>query len=175
MAEELFDVVDEHDRVIRQAPRSAVHARQWLHRAVHVFVFNSAGELLIQKRSRLKDEYPGRYTSSASGHLSAGETYEAAAVRELAEELSLCRPLEFLHKFPAGPETSYEHAVLYRTVTDDPVQCDPDEITGVEYHSLEELADWVARRPEDFAPCFVTLFTWYQQSRAVHPAELTAG
>lgn len=81
--EEIFDVCDEHDRVIGQAPRSVVHAQGLLHRAVHVFVFNSAGELLLQMRSRHKDEAPLQFTSSASGHLGAGETYEAAAPREL--------------------------------------------------------------------------------------------
>ena len=81
MPEEIFDVVDECDRVVGQAPRSVVHARKLLHRAVHIFVFNSRRELLLQKRSALKDEYPLCYTSSASGHLSAGESYETAAPR----------------------------------------------------------------------------------------------
>src|SRR5580765_3560579 len=128
MPEEIFDVVDKHDRVVGQAPRSVVHAKKLLHRAVHIFVFNSQGELLVQKRSALKDEYPLCYTSSASGHLSAGETYEAAAPRELAEELGLAGPLEWLAKFPAGPQTSQEHTVLYRATTDAPPQIDPREI-----------------------------------------------
>src|SRR5215472_10054324 len=94
VSEEIFDVVDEHDRVVAQAPRSVVHAQKLLHRAVHIFVLNSRGELLLQKRSATKDEYPLCYTSSASGHLSAGETYETAAPRELAEELGLAGELQ---------------------------------------------------------------------------------
>src|SRR5690349_12357388 len=120
MSEEIFDVVDEHDRVVGQAPRSVVHAQKLLHRAVHVFVLNSRSELLLQKRSALKDEYPLCYTSSASGHLSAGESYEAAAPRELKEELGLAGELEWLAKFPAGPQTAQEHTVLYRTTSDVP-------------------------------------------------------
>ena len=58
MAEEFFDVVDERDRVIGRAPRSEVHARGWLHRAVHIFVFNSRGELLVQRRSAAMDMFP---------------------------------------------------------------------------------------------------------------------
>jgi len=81
--EEQFDVVDELDRVIGQAPRSQVHAQKLLHRAIHVFLFNSQGELLLQMRTSTKDEYPDCYTSSASGHVSAGEYYDGTAHRGL--------------------------------------------------------------------------------------------
>lgn len=159
--EELFDVCDEHDRVLRQAPRSEVHANQWLHRAVHVFVFNPRGELLLQLRSKHKDEYPLMYTSSASGHLSAGEDYDACAPRELAEELGLSAPLERLHKFPAGPATSYEHTVLYRATVDEPPRIDPAEIFEVSWHTPAEIQAMIGRDPERFTPCFCTLFDWY--------------
>jgi 16S rRNA (adenine1518-N6/adenine1519-N6)-dimethyltransferase len=161
MSEEIFDVVDEHDRVVGQAPRSAVHARRLLHRAVHIFVFNSRGELLLQKRSALKDEYPLCYTSSASGHLSAGESYETAASRELEEELGLAGELEWLAKFPAGPQTSQEHTVLYRTTSDAVPRIDPNEIDAISFHSLAEISEMIVRQPQTFSPCFVTLFEWY--------------
>jgi len=162
MVEEIFDVVDEHDRVTGQAPRSVVHARQLLHRAVHIFVFNSRGELLLQKRSALKDEFPGCYTSSASGHLAAGESYDAAAPRELAEELGLAGTLQRLAKFPAGPETSYEHTVLYRLTSDAAPQIDLREIDAVTFHTLAEIAGMIERERGMFCPCFVTLLTWYR-------------
>ena len=161
MPEEIFDVVDEHDQVIGHAPRSVVHAQKLLHRAVHIFVFNSQGELLLQMRSVLKDEYPRCYTSSASGHLSAGETYEAAAPRELQEELGLSGQLECLAKFPAGPQTSQEHTVLFRTTTDVSPRIDPLEIDSVAFHSLDEIAAMIERQPQLFSPCFMTLFEWY--------------
>jgi isopentenyl-diphosphate delta-isomerase type 1 len=161
MPEEIFDVVDEHDRVVGQAPRRVVHARKLLHRAVHIFVFNSRGELLLQKRSAQKDEYPLCYTSSASGHLSAGESYETAAPRELKEELGLAGELEWLAKFPAGPQTSQEHTVLYRTIGDVAPRVDPDEIDDVTFHPLAEISEMIVRDPQAFSPCFVTLFEWY--------------
>jgi len=160
--EEIFDVVDADDRVVGQAPRSVVHARKLLHRAVHIFVFNSRHELLLQKRSARKDEYPLCYTSSASGHLSTGETYDSAAPRELAEELGLEGKLEWLAKFPAGPQTSDEHTVLYRTMTDTPPRIDPVEIDAVTFHPLEEISAMIGRDPQSFSPCFVTLFEWYR-------------
>ena len=165
MAEEIFDVVDADDRVVGQAPRSEVHARGLLHRAANVFVFDSRGRLLIQKRSAAKDEFPLCYTSSASGHLDAGESYKAAAQRELKEELGLASPIEFLGKLPAGPETENEHSALFRTVTDETPQFDPDEIDGGEYVELSELAMAIERRPDQFAPPFRELFRWYLETK----------
>lgn len=163
MTEELFDVCDEHDMVIDTLPRSVVHARKLLHRAVHIFVFNSRGELLLQLRSAEKDEYPLAYTSSASGHLGTGEDYDDAAPRELEEELGLSGCLlERLHKFPAGPETSLEHTVLYRVTSDAQFRIDPREILAATFHSLDEIVAMRIREPEKFTPCFVTLFNWYR-------------
>lgn len=162
MPEEIFDVVDENDRVIGQAARSDVHARGLLHRAANVFVFDSQGRLLLQMRSATKDEYPLCYTSSASGHLDSGESYEEAAVRELHEELGLASPLEYLGKLPAGPETANEHSALYRTVTDEVPTFHPEEIESGEYFELETIDEMIAETPDKFAPPFRELFWWYR-------------
>jgi isopentenyl-diphosphate delta-isomerase type 1 len=167
--DELFDVVDADDRVIGQARRADVHARGLLHRAVHIFVLNTAGQLLVHERSATKDEYPLRYTSSASGHLAAGESYDEAAPRELAEELGLEAPLEFLSKFPAGPETANEHTVLYRAVTDAPPAINRDEIASARFWDVEELAALVEAQPDRFSPPFRVLLTWYRQTQPPAP------
>lgn len=164
MIEELFDVVDEQDQVLRQAPRSVVHAHHWLHRAAHIFVFNTRGELLIHRRSATKDECPNVCTSSASGHLAAGEDYATAAVRELEEELGLISPLEFLGIIPAdGANTSFEHSGLFRTTTDQPPCFDPVEIASGEFLPLAEIASRLECDPTDFTPCFQVLFRWYSE------------
>lgn len=161
MPEELFDVVDEQDRVIGQLSRSRVHAERKLHRAVHIFVFNSAGHLLIHKRSADKDEHPNKWTSSASGHLSAGEDYDETAHREMKEEIGLTGELEYLHKFPATPETSYEHTALYRMTSDEPPVFDPGEIAEGKYCRLDEIELQLNADPTRFAPAFHVLFRWY--------------
>lgn len=155
---EIFDVCDAQDRVIGQAPRGEVHARRLLHRAVHIWVFNSRGDLLLHRRSAQKDEYPLCYTSSASGHLAAGEDYGVAAVRELQEELGLQGALEYVTKLPAGPETAYEHTVLYRLTSDDRPVPDPHEIESVEYLPPAEVASRLQHSPEAFSPPFVALW-----------------
>ncbi len=162
MSEEIFDVVDADDRVIGRAPRSEVHAKQLLHRAVSIFVFNTRGQLLVHKRSATKDEFPGCFTSSASGHVSSGENYDDCAPRELREELGLVAELERMAKFPAGPETAREHTVLYRTVTDEPPCIDPCEIENAEYYDLEQLDRLVQNEPALFTPPFRTLYAWYR-------------
>lgn len=164
MSEEIFDVVDNQDRVLRQAPRSVVHTNKWLHRAAHIFVFNSRGELLVHRRSATKDECPSVCTSSASGHLAAGEDYATAAARELQEELGLTSSLEFLGIIPAnGAETSFEFSGLFRTVTDDPPTFDPTEIASGEYLPLAEVTSRLERESHDFTPCFRSLFRWYRE------------
>jgi len=87
--DEWFDVVNARDEVIRRATRREVHATGLWHRAVHVLVFDAAGRVFLQKRSMKKDLSPGLWDSSCSGHLDAGEDYDAAAVRELSEELGV--------------------------------------------------------------------------------------
>lgn len=161
--DELFDVVDERDRVVGQATRAEVHAQGLTHRAVHVFVFNSRGELLLQMRSALKDEFPMRWTSSASGHLDAGESYDEAARRELAEELGFDSPLEFLTKLPASTETANEFTAFYRTNSDAEPRFPPEEIAWLEFHGLDAVAAMIAERPDEFSPLFRALFDEYRR------------
>lgn len=162
--QEIFDICDAGDNVIGQATRVEVHARGLLHRAVHMWVFRSDGRLLLHYRSAMKDEYPHCYTSSASGHVDAGESYKTAAVRELREELELEASLEYLVKLPAGPETANEHTVLYRCETDDEPTPDPVEIERIEWRTINEIAAMVDENPEQFTPPFRSLFTWYRET-----------
>lgn len=161
MPEEIFDVVDCDDNVVGQAPRSEVHARGLLHRAVNIFVFNTAGQLLLQQRSQTKDQFPGCYTSSASGHLGTGESYDEAAPRELEEELGLKLPLARIVKLPGGPHNANEHTVLYRAVTDEPPKFNRGEIESIAFFDLDKIAAMIDREPDRFAPPFRVLFRWY--------------
>lgn len=83
---ELLDIVDEQDRIIGQMERAEVHRRGLTCRNVQVFFVTPAGEVILQKRSLAKKSYPGRLTSTASGHVTSGESHLEAAVKETLEE-----------------------------------------------------------------------------------------
>ena len=87
--DEMVDVVDRDDAEVGTATRSEVHASGAWHRGVHVLVFNSRRELLIQRRSATKDKAPGALDLSVSEHARAGESFEEAALRGLREELGI--------------------------------------------------------------------------------------
>ncbi|MDQ6622192.1 MAG: NUDIX domain-containing protein, partial [Verrucomicrobiota bacterium] len=152
---ERFPIVDENDHVTGEAPRGEVHGNNLRHRAVHLLLFNDAGELFLQKRSKWKDRHPCVWDSSAAGHVDAGEEYDQAAARELREELGIETPLERLLKLPASEQTGQEFIWLYRGRYNGPFQLARSEIELGDFFPPEVVSDWIAARPEDFAPGFV--------------------
>lgn len=169
MSEEIFDVVNERDEVTDRKPRSEVHRLGLKHRAVHVLVFNSRGEIFLQKRSMKKDRQPGLWDSSASGHLDSGEDYDATAVRELREELRVVvtRPPERLFKLDACAETDQEFVWVYRCESEGPFRLHPDEIERGGWFAPQEVTRWMAERPQDFAGAF--LLIWQRLSNDKQP------
>ena len=152
---ELFSVVDENDFIVGAKPRAEVHGNNLRHRAVHLFIFNRAGELLLQKRSRWKDRHPNLWDSSAAGHVSAGEDYDVTAARELEEELGIATALSRVGKIPASEKTGEEFIWLYRGEYDGALRPARSEIAAVKFFPLALLAEWTKLRPEDFAPGFI--------------------
>lgn len=157
--DERFDVVDENDKVIAQATRDHVHQNRLRHRAVHLFVFNRAGELFLQKRSHLKDVHPGTWDSSAAGHLDAGEDYPSAARRELQEELGLTGEVEELARLPASPQTGYEFVHLFRSQAQGKIHWPASEIEFGQFFPLDLIASWIEARPQDFASGFLACWS----------------
>ena len=162
MAEEIFDVVNEQDEVIGQRPRSEVHRLKLHHRAVHVLVFNREGRLFLQKRSMLKDCFPGTWDSSASGHLDQGETYDACAVRELREEIGLhtppdCPPTRLFH-VRSSPATGHEFVWVYWCTSEGPFVLQASEVDRGEWFHPDTITSWTERRPGDFADAFVDIW-----------------
>lgn len=88
-ADELVDVIDAADRVVRQASRAEMRRTNLLHRAVYILVRNSAGHLFVHQRTTSKDVYPGHWDLTVGGVVAAGEDYDTAARRELAEEIGV--------------------------------------------------------------------------------------
>ncbi len=86
---ETVQIVDENNAEIAAVSRWIMREQKLIHRASYILVFNRAGDLFVQKRSPAKDVYPGYYDLAAGGVVLAGESYEEAAERELAEELGV--------------------------------------------------------------------------------------
>ncbi len=160
MSEEIFDVVNERDEVVGRETRRVVHRTGLMHRAVHVFIFNTRGEVFLQKRSMTKDSSPGLWDSSASGHLDCGEDYDACAVRELREEIGLCveQCPKRLFKVDACVTTGQEFVWLYRGESEGPFTLHPEEIERGQWFTPEQVTQWVLERPDDFAPAFVLVW-----------------
>jgi isopentenyldiphosphate isomerase len=167
MNDEIFDIVNERDEVIGRLPRFQVHRDALKHRAVHVLVFNSRGEIFLQKRSRKKDTFPGAWDSSASGHLDSGEDYDACAVRELREELGLAidAPPRRLFKIQACPETGHEFVWVYRLESEGPFTLHPEEIDCGGWFAPAHVGDWVKICPGDFASAFILIWRNVTRSR----------
>ena len=167
--EEIFDVVNDRDEVVGQKTRREVHALCLLHRAVHVLVFNSCGDLFHQKRSMKKDCFPGAWDSSASGHLDTGESYDACAVRELREEigLQLSAPPRRLFKVDGCPETGHEFVWVYRCEAEGPFTLHADEIESGGWFTPNEITRWMAERPDDFASALLLIWREIRDRAAV--------
>ncbi|MDR1145770.1 MAG: 16S rRNA (adenine(1518)-N(6)/adenine(1519)-N(6))-dimethyltransferase RsmA [Verrucomicrobiales bacterium] len=168
--EEVFDVVDEYDRVIGSGSRAEVHARGLRHRAAHVLIFNADGDLLIQLRSPNKDRHPNTWDSSAAGHVDSGEDYLAAAIRETREELGVTvsagdelREIAYLR---ACAETGQEFVKVYEVRHDGPFRLQAAEVAAARWIAVPALERWMRERAADFAPALPYL--WREVSPRRH-------
>ena len=164
--EEQFTVVDEHDRPVGVAARGLVHANNSLHRAVHILIFNNAGDLFLQLRSRSKDRHPSTWDSSAAGHVNAGEEYDETAKRELMEELGAETTLERVAKLPASEKTGYEFIWLYRGNYDGAFKLNRSEIEAGKFFPTKIVDAWIKARPRDFAPGFVECWKIWREKNS---------
>ena len=150
---ELLPLTDEQGRIVGKATRGECHSGSMLlHPVVHLHVFNSAGELYLQKRPDWKDIQPGRWDTAVGGHVDWGETVEAALQREVREEIGLTDfTPTFICRYVFESRRERELVHVYQTVTDLPL-CPSPETAGGRYFSREEILSLIGH--DYFTPNF---------------------
>lgn len=88
--EEMFPLVDEDGHITGAATRKECHnGSRLLHPVVHLHVFNSRGDVYLQRRPHWKDIQPDKWDTAVGGHVDLGENVEQALRRETREELGI--------------------------------------------------------------------------------------
>lgn len=141
-SEELFPLVDQTGKVIGSATRGHCHdGSHLLHLVVHLHLFNSRGELYLQKRPMWKDIQPGRWDTAVGGHVDWGESVEEALRREVREELGVTDfPPVFLESYRFDSERESELVYVYRTTYDGPVR-PSEELDGGRFWPIQEIRE----------------------------------
>jgi isopentenyldiphosphate isomerase len=159
---ELVDVIDDAGRTIATVSRAEMRARRLPHRCVYILVFNQSGELFIHLRTATKDVYPAHWDVAIGGVLSAGESFEAGALREAREELGVQLQPMPLFPFRYADAATIVQAMVYRATYEGPFRLQPEEIVRGEFVSLEQISARSEREP--FCPDGLAVLKEYRES-----------
>lgn len=141
--QELFPIVDESGLVVGSATRGECHSGSMLlHPVVHLHVFNSEGDIYLQKRPKWKDIQPGKWDTAVGGHIDYGETPEAALLREVREELGITdfKP-ELIDKYVFESQRERELVYVHRTIYDREIRPSTEELDGGRFWTMPELRE----------------------------------
>lgn len=144
---EEFPVVDEEGRVVGKATRGECHGGlRLLHPVVHLHVFNSQGELYLQKRPEWKDIQPGKWDTAVGGHVKYGESIGDALYREVQEELGITdfEP-ELFGKYVFESLRERELVYVFRTIYDIPIEPSKEELDGGRFWTRSEIHNAVGK------------------------------
>jgi isopentenyl-diphosphate delta-isomerase len=166
---EYIVLVDEQDKELGTMEKMQAHVEGKLHRAVSVFVFNSEGKMLLQKRAANKYHSAGLWTNTCCSHPRPNETTEAAAYRRLQEEMGITCSLKFAFIFIYKVQLDnqlIEHELdyVYTGITDDVPKINLDEASEYKYMSIEELQIDLRLSPDRYTEWFkICFFGWRKQ------------
>jgi isopentenyl-diphosphate delta-isomerase len=151
-------LVDETDHETGILEKLEAHQKGLLHRAVSVLLFNSKGEMLLQKRAEGKYHSAGLWTNACCSHPRPGEPPFGAAHRRLKEEMGIIAALDFAFAFcytaRVGDLIENEFDHVFTGVADEVPVPDPSEVSDWKYQSKAELDIAMARQPDSFTAWF---------------------
>jgi farnesyl-diphosphate farnesyltransferase len=155
IAEETVVLVNEHDEAIGVEEKIKAHLTGSLHRAFSVFIFNSAGDLLLQRRTTTKYHSRGLWSNTCCGHPRPGETIEQASRRRLLEEMGFDSKLEkafdFVYHVKLEDElVEYEFDHVLIGNFDGAPDPNPDEVVEWKWIDLITLQRDMERHPERY-------------------------
>lgn len=156
-------LVDEHDVATGTMEKIKAHEEALLHRAFSVFIFNSEGEMLLQKRASGKYHSPGLWTNTCCSHPKPGESTKEAAEKRLMEEMGFTTPLEKVFDFvyKAGFDnglTEHEFDHVYTGTYEGPIQPDPEEVSEYAYRKLEDIRSSIQTEAHLYTAWFLIAF-----------------
>jgi len=138
--QEKFPIVDEQGNIIGAATRGECHnGSKLLHPVVHLHVFNSKGELYLQKRPAWKDIQPDKWDTSVGGHVDLGESVQSALKREVQEELGFSEFVpETVTHYIFESTRERELVFVHKTVYDGEIH-PSEELDGGRFWSKDEI------------------------------------
>ena len=157
--QEIFPLVDEEGKVVGSATRGECHSgSKLLHPVVHLHVFNSRGEVYLQRRPDWKDIQPGKWDTAVGGHIDYGENPDEALRREVREELGIvdCTPVS-MGKYVFESKKERELVYVHRTVYDGTISPSAEELAGGRFWTMDEIRAAIGK--EVFTPNFESEFS----------------
>lgn len=143
LVSELVEHVDEHDRVWGVVERDEAVRGKWPHRIAGTICRDREGRILVVRRAETMPRFPGYYDVIVGGAVSVGESYEEAAVRELAEELGVRAPVRFLFKFLCREGIGPIWLGVHEAILSKALVPDPSEIAWQDWLTVAELREMV--------------------------------